>query len=79
MWRSRVAGLPDGALFALGAREKAVEGTTEQAYDRIELLISDRHIAGKIAFQAHGRLLVTPARSTGGLNGGTNRQRRRSL
>jgi hypothetical protein len=51
-------------LFAPGAREKVAEGTTEQAHDRIELLISDCHIAGKIAFDRKWCSLAILARST---------------
>jgi hypothetical protein len=58
------AGRPaDWALFAPGAREKVVEGTTEQAHDGIELLISDWHIAGKIAFHRKWWALAILARS----------------
>jgi hypothetical protein len=48
-----------------GAREDVVKGVAEQANDGVELVIPDRHSAGKIAFHEQRRPLVRLLRSSG--------------
>ena len=60
-------------LFASGAGENVVKGAAQQTNDDVELLITDGHLAGKIAFDGQRRLMIALARSAGEGNIAPNR------